>query len=114
MADQKKVKTKLLIDPIELKYFYEIFGDYNRYEQMLLNFISNAIKFTKPGSQVEVILQAHCLNYPLKKEEISSGDDNLVKAIEEFKKMKFSNESSSEFLYTVKDNDGSVAHSIKE
>jgi signal transduction histidine kinase len=58
---------------------------------MLLNFISNAIKFTKPGSKVEVILRAHVLNYPL--EEISYKDENLVNAVEEFKKLKYSNES---------------------
>jgi signal transduction histidine kinase len=32
LADQKQVKLKLLVDPLELKYFYEIFGDSNRYE----------------------------------------------------------------------------------
>jgi signal transduction histidine kinase len=42
----------LLVDPAELKYFQEIFGDSNRYEQMLLNFLSNAIKFSKPKTTV--------------------------------------------------------------
>ena len=32
LADQKKVQMKLLVDPAELKYFQEIFGDSNRYE----------------------------------------------------------------------------------
>jgi osomolarity two-component system sensor histidine kinase NIK1 len=58
LADQKKVKIKLLVDPSEMKFFHEIYGDVNRYEQMLINFISNAIKFTRPGTQVEVILHA--------------------------------------------------------
>jgi hypothetical protein len=37
LSDQKQVKTKLLVDPAELRYFEEIFGDENRYEQLFLS-----------------------------------------------------------------------------
>jgi hypothetical protein len=56
---------------------------------MLINFISNAIKFTKPGTFVEVILSAKRLNLP--REEGSNIyskhlNENMMRAIEEFQK----------------------------
>jgi hypothetical protein len=54
---------------------------------MLINFISNAIKFTRPSSTVEVILDAWLLK-PTRR----------TSAVEECKKM---NEDRSEFVYSV-------------
>ena len=44
MANQKNIKTKLVAP--ETHFFEHIYGDRHRYEQILLNFISNALKFT--------------------------------------------------------------------
>jgi signal transduction histidine kinase len=54
---------------------------------MLINFISNAIKFTRPNSTVEVILDAQLLK-PTKRNS----------AVEECKKI---NEDRSEFVYSI-------------
>ena len=58
LANLKKVKTKLMVDPNQIKHFEEIFSDEGRFEQIFLNFISNAIKFTKEGTTVEVVLKS--------------------------------------------------------
>ena len=47
LARKKGVRCRLLIDSSHKQYFKEIYGDGNRYEQILINFISNAIKFSK-------------------------------------------------------------------
>jgi len=44
----------LTVDPKNRKYFENIYGDKNRYEQIMLNFLSNALKFTSKEGSVEV------------------------------------------------------------
>lgn len=54
---------------------------------MLLNFISNAIKFTNEGTFVEVILSANKLNLPIDKNSnaISKNlNENMIRAVEDF------------------------------
>ena len=43
------------------KYFSSILGDQGRYEQILLNFLSNSLKFTNQGGKVIVQLQVKTL-----------------------------------------------------
>ena len=102
LSDQKQVKTKLLVDPAELRYFEEIFGDENRYEQLFLNFISNAIKFTRPGTFVEVILSANQLSIPKTQDSdiySKNMNENMIRTVEEFARRQHSQESSTEFIY---------------
>ena len=45
-----------------LKLFSQVKGDKNRYKQILLNFLSNAVKFTKMGQNIHIyltILEVH-------------------------------------------------------
>lgn len=58
LASQKKVKLSIQISPNQEKLFENIYGDQGRYEQILINFISNAIKFTTHGSEVRVAIEA--------------------------------------------------------
>mmetsp|Transcript_13325 Transcript_13325/g.20815 ORF Transcript_13325/g.20815 Transcript_13325/m.20815 type:complete len:142 (+) Transcript_13325:2328-2753(+) len=56
MATQKGITTQLEIEADKEQYFEQIYGDENRYEQILLNFISNALKFTNNKGTVTVKL----------------------------------------------------------
>jgi len=45
----------LTVEPEE-HLFQQIYGDQNRFEQIFINFVSNALKFTPEGGTVEVKL----------------------------------------------------------
>jgi signal transduction histidine kinase len=64
---KKKVETKIVIDPRHEKFFQKIYGDEKRYEQILLNFISNALKFTSNGGLVQIELEAKQVTQPNRK-----------------------------------------------
>jgi len=57
ISKKKKIDTVLHVDPNHLKYFEEFYGDENRFEQILLNFVSNALKFTNENGKVEVRIE---------------------------------------------------------
>lgn len=52
----KSLKLLKIIDPAELVHFRNLYGDERRYLQILINFISNAIKFSPKGSKIIVEL----------------------------------------------------------
>ena len=61
MTSQCSFKNIKLVGPMfknhyEKYYFKEVLGDENRYSQIILNFVSNAIKFSKKNGSVTVRL----------------------------------------------------------
>jgi len=57
LKKRKNVKLELVIDPQDRRYFEAIYGDYNRYTQILINFVSNALKFSRENGVVQVHLK---------------------------------------------------------
>jgi len=56
-AETKNIKLLLQIDQSKPFLFCKIWGDKRRYLQILLNFISNSLKFTKKGGFIKVHLK---------------------------------------------------------
>lgn len=54
MASKKKINMEVVINPKHVKYFENLYCDEKRFEQIFLNFISNALKFTDQGGNVKV------------------------------------------------------------
>jgi signal transduction histidine kinase len=51
-AMQKSIKVDYKFEKENVGYLMEISGDDNRYLQILLNFLSNAIKFTNSSGKI--------------------------------------------------------------
>ena len=53
LSKKKNIRTILTVEP-DASLVSNIYGDKNRFEQIFINFISNALKFTHENGQVEV------------------------------------------------------------
>lgn len=53
-AQQKNIKVDYTYEEENIGYFMEISGDDNRYLQILLNFLSNALKFTNSNGTITI------------------------------------------------------------
>ena len=45
-----------MANPLDKFYFEQLYGDERRYRQFIINFLSNAIKFSKTNGSVYVLL----------------------------------------------------------
>jgi len=45
------------IPPLEQAYYNEVYGDESRFLQVIINFLSNSLKFSKQGSRIKVFLK---------------------------------------------------------
>ena len=56
-AEEKKIRLILELDQSHPYIFRKIYGDRRRYLQILLNFISNSLKFTQQEGSIIVVLK---------------------------------------------------------
>lgn len=54
ISETRGVKTIVEVKPKHMKFFEAVYGDSNRFQQILLNFISNSLKFTRREGFVKV------------------------------------------------------------
>jgi len=47
----------VVIDAIEQKMYEQIYGDKNRFLQVIINFLSNSLKFSAPRSEIHIHLK---------------------------------------------------------
>ena len=57
LSKQKNIKMDYDYEYSKVGFFMGISGDDNRYLQILLNFLSNALKFTPNGGNIKVLLK---------------------------------------------------------
>lgn len=57
MANEKNIKLEAWIDKkINLDLILQVYGDERRYMQILMNFMSNALKFTNKNGSVSIAI----------------------------------------------------------
>ena len=68
LADNQNVKLVApTCAPDEEPYLNQLFGDKNRFIQVIINFVSNSIKFSPPNSEVQLnlkVLQTQVVDDP--------------------------------------------------
>ena len=77
MSKKKKISVNLHVEKNDIKYFESIYGDEKRYEQILINFVSNALKFTDTSGQVDITLEAKSITGCMKSSRLNLSDHKL-------------------------------------
>ena len=66
IAQKKNVSLKPpLTDPKEAQFYMQIYGDKNRFLQVIINFLSNSLKFSNNGSEIHLhltLIENHTLS----------------------------------------------------
>mmetsp|Transcript_12667 Transcript_12667/g.19689 ORF Transcript_12667/g.19689 Transcript_12667/m.19689 type:complete len:156 (+) Transcript_12667:1130-1597(+) len=62
LAKTKQIRTIVDHDPAQSELLQRIFGDENRFEQIFLNLVSNALKFTNQDGTVRIGLSCSLLD----------------------------------------------------
>lgn len=82
----------LNVHPYQIQYFKQIYGDQKRFEQILLNFASNALKFSNENGLVKIELLINNffkindkLEQNLEYLKELQKNQNLIQVIQEFK-----------------------------
>ena len=52
VSHMAKFKNVQLVKPQITEHFAQIYGDKRRYQQVLINFLSNSLKFSERGSEI--------------------------------------------------------------
>ena len=77
LIETNMIKTKLLVNQNELEVFQKVLGDKNRIEQTMINFLSNALKFTPKEGSVTIHLTLSKLYKVSYSEETNEYDSSL-------------------------------------
>jgi signal transduction histidine kinase len=65
LSQKKRINIKLDYEEKYQTLLEGLYGDEKRYEQILINFLSNALKFTNEGGNVDIILNVMDVQNPL-------------------------------------------------
>lgn len=59
VANKKDVflEEPVILNQDEVPYYSAIYGDDNRYLQVIINFLSNSLKFSNSGSKIKIALK---------------------------------------------------------
>ena len=73
----------IVSDPMDKYLFLSLFSDERRYEQFILNFLTNSIKFTPAGGEVTVLFNVLSITNT---DEPKSDEEEDNKSVDAFEK----------------------------
>lgn len=85
-AENKQIKLRLKANMDQAQIFQRLIGDHRRIIQILLNFISNSLKFTKSEDGI-ISIQLRLLDEQIAEEESMNGEKSS-KSVQRFKRQK--------------------------
>ena len=83
------------IDPLDKRFYKKLYGDKERYVQVIVNFLSNAIKFSNPNSKVVIGLKLN------EKQRVKGSHSNVIRTSNKGNDSNKSSFSSSDMEYYI-------------